>query len=708
MPRCAAIWNKELGVERKYQILIVDDAEINRSMLADILADQYRILEAADGREAVSVLEAQHAEISLVLLDITMPEMNGFEVLAAMDENGWMGNVPVIMISAETSSAYIDRAYDMGATDYISRPFDEKTIRRRVNNTIMLYAKQKMLEEMVTEQIMEKERNNSLMIEILSNIVEFRNGESGLHVLHIRKVTELLLRHLAKMTDRYHLTDAKIALIVNASPLHDIGKISIPEEILNKPGKLTREEFEVVKTHSAVGAQILENAPGRQKEELVQVAHDICRWHHERYDGSGYPDGLKGDDIPIAAQVVALADVYDALTSERIYKPAYPHEKAMEMIQNGECGAFGPLLLQCLAEVGPQVLEETGKNAAGQSEAPGLDGISTQLLGNGRASSRTLALLEQERTKFQFFASMSREILFEYNMATELLTISDWGSHRLGISELIAHPRYHKELQKIFCAEDLEDLYARIKKATPEDPIVSAVYALNIDGQWRWHKAFARPLWTGEEQPVITGAIGKFTDVHEERVQLEKFKKRAAQDSLTKLCNHMSARKLVEGLLAANGAGKSALLLLDIDLFKSANDRYGHMFGDSVLKEVARLITGSIRQEDIAARIGGDEFLIFTACRGEAEPIVKRIHRAISGMFEGFEISISMGAAVCPQDGRTYEQLFRRADQALYAAKQRGRRQYCFYDPTVESAISVLSPVESDLKGADEFVTPST
>lgn len=211
------------GTEQKYEILIVDDAEINRSMLADMLADRYAVSEAANGLEAVSIMEKYHAELSLVLLDIMMPEMNGFEVLAYMSKSEWLSSVPVIMISAETSSSYIDQAYDLGATDYISRPFDEKTVQRRVKNTIMLYAKQKMLESMVTEQILEKERNNFLMVEILSNIVEFRNGESGMHVLHIRTITDLLLRHLVHMTGRYPLTPGRIALIVNASSLHDIG-----------------------------------------------------------------------------------------------------------------------------------------------------------------------------------------------------------------------------------------------------------------------------------------------------------------------------------------------------------------------------------------------------------------------------------------------------------------------------------------------------
>ena len=281
-------------MKKKKLILIVDDAEMNRAMLADILAAEYEIIEAGDGVEAIEILQRRHYEVSLVLLDIVMPRIDGFEVLAVMNKSGWITQIPVITISSETASSYIDHAYDLGATDYISRPFDEKTVQRRVRNTIMLYSKQKTLEDMVTEQIVEKERNNFLMVEILSNIVEFRNGESGLHVLHIRTLTEMLLRKLAETTDRYSLPAARLALIVNASALHDIGKISIPEEILNKPGRLTPEEFEVMKTHSAIGAQIMEDALQRHHEDLIQVAYNICRWHHERYDGQGYPDGLRG------------------------------------------------------------------------------------------------------------------------------------------------------------------------------------------------------------------------------------------------------------------------------------------------------------------------------------------------------------------------------------------------------------------------------
>ena len=334
----------------KQQILIVDDSEINREILKEILKEDYRILEAANGEECLEQLERSGTGISLVLLDIVMPEMDGFEVLAAMNQNHWIEDIPVIMISSEDSDSYIRRAYEMGVSDYISRPFDAKIVYQRVLNMIKLYAKQRRLIRLVTRQIYEKERNNRMMIGILSQIVEFRNGESGLHVIHINLITQLLLEQLVKKTGKYQLSWEDRLLIATASALHDIGKIGIDEKILNKPGKLTKEEFEIMKTHTLIGAQMLDNLDMYRNEKLLKLAHEICRWHHERYDGKGYPDGLVGEEIPISAQVVSLADVYDALVSERVYKKAFSHEKALEMIQNGECGTFNPLLLRCMTE----------------------------------------------------------------------------------------------------------------------------------------------------------------------------------------------------------------------------------------------------------------------------------------------------------------------------------------------------------------------
>lgn len=341
----------ETPARKKPQILIVDDSEMNRMILSAILENDFRILEAEDGEKCLSLLNQFKGDIALVLLDLVMPIMDGFEVLNYMNRNHWIEDVPVIMISSEDSDVMVRKAYEMGASDYISRPFDSKVVYQRVFNTIKLYAKQRRLISMISEQVREKDKNNSMMVSILSQIVEFRNGESGSHVIHIKRLAELLLDQLERKDTKYEITSADQMLIPLAAALHDIGKIGIDEKILNKPGRLTKEEFEIMKTHTVIGANMLESLAIYQSEPLVRVAHDICRWHHERFDGKGYPDGLVGDEIPISAQVVSLADVYDALVSERVYKKAFSHERAIQMILNGECGAFNPVLLECLLEI---------------------------------------------------------------------------------------------------------------------------------------------------------------------------------------------------------------------------------------------------------------------------------------------------------------------------------------------------------------------
>ena len=331
----------------KYRILVVDDSEMNREILSEILSEEYDIIEADSGDTCIDMLRKYETGISLVLLDIVMPGMDGFGVLNYMNRHHYLEDIPVIMISSEDSAEIVRRAYEMGVSDYINRPFDAGVVHRRVYNTIKLYAKQRRLITLITNQVYEKEKNNRMMVGILSQIVEFRNGESGSHVLNINIFTGSLVQK----TDKYNITWSERLLITTASALHDIGKIGIDDKILNKPGRLTDEEFKIMQNHTIIGASILENMGSYQDEELMKVAYQICRWHHERYDGKGYPDGLKGDEIPISAQVVSLADVYDALVSERVYKKAYSHEKAIEMIINGECGCFNPILLECLLDI---------------------------------------------------------------------------------------------------------------------------------------------------------------------------------------------------------------------------------------------------------------------------------------------------------------------------------------------------------------------
>ena len=359
-------------LEDKPEVLIVDDSEMNRELLTEMLGSEYKITEAENGEECMAALKQRGTGISLILLDIVMPVANGFDVLDYMTSTHRIEDIPVIMISSENSEATVRKAYELGVTDYISRPFDTRVVCQRVANTIKLYSKQKNLTKLVTEQVNEKEKNNRMMIRILSQIVEFRNGESGSHVLNIEKLTEMLMKQLLRKTDRYQIDPQMQELIPTASALHDIGKIGIEEKILNKPGKLTPEEFEIMKKHSVIGEAILTSTAANLNEPLIKVAGQICRWHHERYDGRGYPDGLKGDEIPISAQIVSLADVYDALTSERVYKKAFSHEKTMEMIQAGQCGVFNPILIECLVDIQEDVKRELLSDKAGEPQPIGL------------------------------------------------------------------------------------------------------------------------------------------------------------------------------------------------------------------------------------------------------------------------------------------------------------------------------------------------
>lgn len=680
------------------KILIVDDSEMNRVILTDMLDGQYEILEAENGVAAIQLLHTYGTEISLVLLDIVMPEMDGFEVLAMMTRHHWIEEIPVIMISAENSHSVVERAYELGATDYISRPFDEVIVCRRVINTIMLYSKQKQLISMVADQMYEREKSNTLMVSILSHIVEFRNGESGLHVLHIGVMTELLLKRLREKTDAYDLDAAKISMISKAAAFHDIGKISISESILNKPGRLTSEEFEIMKTHSAVGAGMLENLPLHKDEPLVKIAYEICHWHHERYDGGGYPDGLKGEEIPISAQVVSLADAYDALISERVYKKAFSHEKAMSMILNGECGVFNPLLLECLSDISGHIQEELAINSLNRASEKEMHNIVEQLLSHKElaSSNRALSMLEEERMKFQFFASVASEIQFEYTVVPSMLTISDWGADKLGISGLIVNPAENRELLSIISKENMGELDRKLRSTTPDSPIIEYEAELKIDGRRRFSRIICRALWTHGGRTEYSGAIGKVVDIQEQQQELERLQKLASMDPLTNLLNAAYAKKEIINMLYTYPENEYALIICDLDYFKAANSERGHLFGDRVLKYLAERLLRNIRNEDLAARIGGDEFLLFVRYDTKLEKAVKRIFSSMTGEYDGFKLSVSMGIAKTSSVGRSYRDLYHCADLALFHAKRKGQGFYVFYDEKTcaQNVPTTISPID--------------
>lgn len=479
------------------KILIVDDVVMNRTLLSDLLCDQYDILEAKNGNEALLILQEKTTEISLVLLDMVMPEKDGLEVLSIMNKNGWINEIPIIMISSEKATALVEEAYALGATDFINRPFDQMVVQNRVKNTIRLYTKQRHLSDMVASQIYDKTRNNSMMVTMLSHIVEFRNGESGLHVLHINTITELLLRELLKHTDKYKNLEESIPVISTASSMHDIGKITIPDEILNKPGRFTPEEFNIMKLHSMNGALMLNKIPFGKDEPLVKYAYEICRWHHERWDGKGYPDGLKGDEIPISAQIVSIADVYDALTSDRCYKKAFTHDKALEMIRNNECGVFNPLLLTCLDCVADKLaigVENFNWNFVADRD---FTNIATALSKDPEHPIYTQAFRRYtyEQEKCKFFASLLDGISFEYTFIPSVLKLCPKGAELLNLPQTIAEPEKRDEFWGIASRDSWDILLKAVQSASPINNSLSFESKIIIQGKQKNCKILAERIW---------------------------------------------------------------------------------------------------------------------------------------------------------------------------------------------------------------------
>ena len=504
-------------MDPKQKILIVDDSEINCALLKEILGDSYEYLETENGVRAMEILRGR-ADISLVLLDLIMPEMDGFDVLRVMRCYSWLEEIPVIVISAAEDTASIERAYDLGVADYIRRPFERVMVMRRVQNVLMLYAKQKRLTRLVTDQVYEKEHNSVLMISILSHVVEFRNSESGQHVLHIRTLTDLLLHQLARKTDRYQLDESDISLISTASALHDIGKIMIPDEILNKPGRLTEEEYAVIKTHTTEGAKILKDLSsgiGRADEPLLQVAHAICRWHHERWDGGGYPDKLCGDEIPIAAQVVALADVYDALTGERCYKPAYSHEQAIDMILNGECGAFNPLLLECLQESSELLAAELQRTEFDRGFRHETHRLSEEILHREALprEDRSQRMLDVERERTAFYADQLGGIQFDYDVLGGRVKVHNRYEEPASQVQTLDFDEGHG--LQFLSFKDRNHLLDALKNATPDAPDAVFEVLVPVEQEYRLHRLVLHTIWSRTGGRRCVSVAGQLIDEHE-------------------------------------------------------------------------------------------------------------------------------------------------------------------------------------------------
>ena len=498
-------------MDKRQKILIVDDSEFNRDMLKEILGETYNYLEAENGNQAIQIM-GENIGIDLMLLDINMPQMNGFEVLKWMNQSQCMDEIPVIMISSEDAVDTMRKAYELGITDYITRPFDSVIVKKRVQNTLGLYMNQKHLINVVYDQVYEKEENNNIMIQIMSNILGSRNSESREHILHIKTATEMMLRQLVKVTDAYPLTEADIALITTASSLHDIGKIRIPEEILNKPGRLTDEEFKIMKKHSELGAAIIKDMDFPQDHPLVHTAWEISRWHHERWDGKGYPDGLKGEEIPICAQVVSIVDVYDALTSERCYKKAFDHDTAIQMILDGQCGQFNPILLMCLKELSLQLSKMIDKEMDDTSYYHEVQRLSNEILSDRSLPNHNYSqnVVRVMKEKLDFFKSNSGMNSIEYNTISGQLTILN------GKQQILCqrnNPNFNLFKEFGVNEEDVRHIQALLHQTSVQNKEISVQIKATVENVRQMYKLKLHTLWSPLKKDGYIGVVGYFNIV---------------------------------------------------------------------------------------------------------------------------------------------------------------------------------------------------
>ena len=681
---------------QKDKILIVDDVELNRAILCELFAGDYEILEADNGKTAVDLMEQYHEEIAIVLMDIVMPIMDGLEALEIMNGKGLTEKTPIFLITAESSNDAISKGFRLGVVDVVLKPFNPDNICQRVNNIIELYRYRYKLEKLVQEQMTKIEKQNEqlrnfnvAMIDTLSTIVEFRDCESGQHVQRIRQLTKIMLKELGRQNAEYKMSDKTIEDISMAAALHDIGKIAIPDYILNKPGRLTAEEFAIMKEHTLYGCEILESIDSlKQNKEQYRYHYNICRWHHEKWDGSGYPDGLIGKEIPIYAQIVSLADCYDALTSVRCYKGAFTHEESVQMIEKGECGAFSPDLLQCFLKIAPGLPEIL------QSD----DGLPAVVYHYQHPNT--------EKFSGKKCYSCDMDIIFDYDLEKDLIIFSDEYKNIFGGECVVTNAKEAIYSSMPILQEDLQQLAELTKALTEENSgYVKDVRLINKFGEEKWYRIHINSIWDKENYGVMLSIVGRMVSIDKMKREIGLWKRQAESDALTKLGNRAYGERLLQQMLCEPQKEKAAVMFLDVDNFKMVNDRHGHLFGDEVLCRIANEISKQFRIDDIVCRIGGDEFLIIMRNIKDSRLPLMKADELRAGIEKlGLEadvrvpLSISVGVSFYPVDGTDDAVLLYKADKALYEAKKRGKNNCVIYSKELENEpfMSQITAAESE------------
>lgn len=665
-------------MSEKQKLLIADDSELNRALLMELLGAEYDYLEAENGAETVKLLQSR-GDIDLLLLDVWMPEPDGFGVLELMNHFHWIEEVPVIMISVEQDAAFHARAYDLGAADFIQRPFNGAVVRRRVENTLMLYARQKRLTELVGEQVYARSRESGILVDLLSGVLSSHCGVPPDHAARIRSLTGALLRELSRRTERYRLSENDIARIAAVSAFYDVGKLHVPAELLRRPGALTPEETAAVRAHAVRGAELLDALPVPQDDFLLRTGREICRWHHERWDGGGYPDGLRGDAIPVAAQAVSLADAYIALTEARPWRKACPQKTALAMLRAGDCGAFNPLLLESLDAAVDAAARESAAPDHYRDEA---DRIAAEAL-RGRAlplDDRPQRLLEVEREKTNYYAGLVGGIQFEYDIPSRRVTLADrrpGGQGRITVLDMACRG----EQTQLLAPEDFAAVHRALLQTTPYAPDCAMEVRLPADGQKsRAAWLTARTLWSRRAPVTRIGAVGCLQELPDSDAPAP-----AAGSSFSAAMESLSvdpltgarSRWFLEYGLPEN-ARFDAAAMLDVDRFKAINDTYGHAAGDAALRAAADAVRSALRPGDLIVRTGGDEFLLLFPAIGaeELDALLSSVRAAVAAArttdWPELRLSVSIGSA---RGASSLRDALREADRNMYRDKTRSERR---------------------------------
>lgn len=692
--RMYSFGNMTINMNKKQIILIVDDEETNRAILAQLFKDEYSILEAENGEEAIRLIEDNLEDVSAVLLDILMPVMDGLQAMEIMNSHYWIDKIPVIMITTDTSESTMQKGYELGATDVILKPFNSRIVRQRVKNIIELYRHKKNLERLASEQIdilrsksMQVSESGIEIVNMLSRIITLKSGQAAARPQVIRHVAAAIMREYSHLYPELHIDGTRIRNTAYAASVCNIGKIFVPSEILFKNGPLTDEEYRVVQRYPAGGSDLLMKiSEGKYDGGLLECCFTVCLYHNERADGTGYPYGLKEKDIPLEAQIVSIASVYEALVSDRPYRKAFSHDEAVKMIRNGECGCFGEKIIKAFMAAEPILTDEYDE------EEEYFRGSRVSYSISEDVSERRLRMLEREKEHFQILSDMSGDVMFDYDGITNVLLFSESFSELTGCGV-----RYENALDFInetetLYIDDKERLIGLIKSITDTSPSIKTEIRIKMKNDvYKWFELYAHSVWNGGR---CVSMVGKLVNIDRQKRETEIWRKAADTDQLTGIYNKIASHNYIMEAIETNGDNVSALCFIDLDNFKGINDTFGHQFGDVVLKKVAEQLRTAVRNTDIVGRIGGDEFVVFLKNVGSKKNIIAKAEQ-LCNVFKltcgERKISGSIGIACIPDDGTDFEELLGKADSALYCCKGRGKDCYLLYNEEICGKINSSS-----------------